>query len=40
MLEALGLKSTLITDGSTPLNLFKTAQGFVGDSGSAESPSS
>jgi len=30
MLEALGLKSTLITDGSTPLNLFNTAQGLIG----------
>ena len=30
MLQALGLKSTLITDGKTPLNLFTTAQGFIG----------
>ena len=30
MLQALGLKSTLITDGSTPLNLFNTAQGLIG----------
>lgn len=30
MLRALGLQSTLITDGSTPLNLFNTAKGLVG----------
>jgi len=30
MLQALGLQSTLITDGSTPLNLFNTAKGLVG----------
>lgn len=30
MLKALGLQSTLITDGSTPLNLFNTAKGFIG----------
>jgi len=30
MLQALGLQSTLITDGSTPLNLFNTARGLVG----------
>jgi len=30
MLKALGLQSTLITDGSTPLNLFNTAKGLVG----------
>jgi major vault protein len=30
MLQALGLQSTLITDGSTPLNLFSTAKGLVG----------
>uniref|UniRef100_A0A0B7A640 Major vault protein n=1 Tax=Arion vulgaris TaxID=1028688 RepID=A0A0B7A640_9EUPU len=31
MLQALGLKSTLITDGSTPINLFTTAAGLIGD---------
>lgn len=31
MLQALGLKSTLITDGSTPINLFTTASGLIGD---------
>lgn len=30
MLQALGLKSTLITDGSSPINLFTTASGLVG----------
>ncbi|GAB6028612.1 hypothetical protein CHUAL_004449 [Chamberlinius hualienensis] len=30
MLQALGLKSTIITDGKTPLNLFSTAMGFIG----------
>ncbi|GFR60178.1 major vault protein [Elysia marginata] len=35
MLEALGLKSTLITDGSSPINLLSTAAGLIG-SGTAE----
>jgi len=30
MLQALGLKSTLITDGKNPVNLFNTAQGLLG----------
>uniref|UniRef100_UPI0037E7D2E3 major vault protein n=1 Tax=Semicossyphus pulcher TaxID=241346 RepID=UPI0037E7D2E3 len=30
MLQSLGLKSTLITDGTTPLNLFTTASGLLG----------
>lgn len=30
MLTALGLKSTLITDGSSPINLFTTASGLLG----------
>ncbi|CAG2185674.1 MVP [Mytilus edulis] len=30
MLQSLGLKSTLITDGSTPINLFNTANGLIG----------
>jgi major vault protein len=30
LLKSLGLKSTLITDGTTPINLFNTAQGLVG----------
>ncbi|XP_059155028.1 major vault protein-like [Physella acuta] len=31
MLQALGLKSTLITDGTSPINLFNTASGLIGD---------
>ncbi|CAG5128156.1 unnamed protein product [Candidula unifasciata] len=30
MLQALGLKSTLITDGSSPINLFTTGAGLIG----------
>lgn len=30
LLSALGLKSTLITDGNSPINLFNTAHGIVG----------
>lgn len=30
MLQSLGLKSTLITDGMTPINLFTTANGLLG----------
>jgi major vault protein len=30
LLQALGIRSTLITDGSTPINLFNTAQGLIG----------
>lgn len=30
LLKSLGLSSTLITDGSNPINLFNTAQGLVG----------
>jgi len=30
LLKSLGLKSTLITDGSSPINLFNTASGLVG----------
>lgn len=30
LLSALGLKSTLITDGNSPINLFNTANGIVG----------
>ncbi|KAJ7381629.1 hypothetical protein OS493_040025, partial [Desmophyllum pertusum] len=32
LLQSLGLKSTLITDGSSPINLFSTAQGLIGAS--------
>ncbi|KAK3084843.1 hypothetical protein FSP39_020040 [Pinctada imbricata] len=30
LLQSLGLKSTLITDGSSPINLFNTAHGMIG----------
>ena len=30
MLQALGLQSTLITDGKNPINLFNAAQGLLG----------
>lgn len=30
LLQGLGLQSTLITDGSSPLNLFTTARGLLG----------
>ena len=29
LLQSLGLKTTLITDGTTPVNLFQTAQGLI-----------
>ena len=32
MLQALGLQSTLITDGRSPINLFNTAKGLLGPS--------
>ena len=37
LLQSLGLHSTLITDGSQPVNLFTTAQGLLGDIGSGPS---
>jgi len=30
LLQSLGIKSTLITDGKSPINLFNTAQGLLG----------
>lgn len=30
LLQSLGIKSTIITDGKTPINLFGTAQGLIG----------
>jgi len=30
LLQGLGLKSFLITDGNSPINLFNTAQGLIG----------
>ena len=37
LLQSLGLRSTLITDGSQPVNLFTTAQGLLGTIGSGPS---
>jgi len=34
LLQGLGLKSFLITDGNSPVNLFNTAQGLIGGLGS------
>lgn len=36
MLQALGMKSTVITDGTTPVNLFNTAQGLIGGIGGGQ----
>eukprot|EP00479_Gromia_sphaerica_P013490 TRINITY_DN7537_c0_g1_i2.p2 TRINITY_DN7537_c0_g1~~TRINITY_DN7537_c0_g1_i2.p2 ORF type:complete len:134 (-),score=52.25 TRINITY_DN7537_c0_g1_i2:145-507(-) len=30
LIKGLGIKSTLITDGNSPINLFNTAQGLIG----------
>ncbi|KAB0347955.1 hypothetical protein FD754_012812 [Muntiacus muntjak] len=38
LLQSLGLKSTLITDGSTPINLFNTALGLLGLGAEAQAP--
>lgn len=41
LLQSLGLKSTLITDGNSPINLFNTASGLLGGattSGALEAP--
>ncbi|XP_065780688.1 major vault protein [Muntiacus reevesi] len=38
LLQSLGLKSTLITDGSTPINLFNTALGLLGLGAEAQTP--
>jgi len=38
MLSALGMKSTVITDGTTPINLFNTAQGLIGGLGGGTGP--
>ena len=37
MLQSLGLSSTLITDGRTPINLLNTAQGLFGGLTAADS---
>lgn len=39
MLQALGMKSTLITDGNSPINLFTTANGLIGNVVSRRAPS-
>jgi len=33
MLRALGMKSTLLTDARSPVNLFQTANGLIGTGG-------
>jgi len=33
LLQGLGIKSLMITDGNSPVNLFNTAQGLIGGSG-------
>jgi len=33
LLEGLGIKSLLITDGNSPINLFNTANGLIGNAG-------
>ena len=40
LLQGLGLKSTLITDGKSPINLFQTAQGLIGGAGMPSTASS
>lgn len=40
LLQSLGLKSTLITDGSTPINLFNTAYGLLGLGANGQPPAS
>ncbi|XP_035231291.1 major vault protein-like, partial [Stegodyphus dumicola] len=39
LLQGLGIQSALITDGNTPINLFGTAQGFLGNALEASLPS-
>lgn len=39
LLQSLGIKSTLITDGSCPINLFTTANGLLGSLSGATGPS-
>merc|ERR1719483_705146 len=38
MLQSLGLKSTLITDGRTPINLLNTAGGLLGNISQGQNP--
>ena len=36
LLGSLGIQSTLITDGTSPINLFNTAQGLMGGAASGK----
>ena len=38
LLQALGIKSTLITDGRSPINLFNTAVDLVGPTPASQKP--
>ena len=38
LLSGLGLKGYVVTDGSSPINLFNTASGMVGMPGAAGAP--
>lgn len=40
LLSGLGVKSLLITDGNSPINLFNTANGLVGSSGTGQTAAS
>jgi major vault protein len=40
LLSGLGIKSLLITDGNSPINLFNTANGLVGSSGTGQTAAS
>ena len=31
LLQSLGIQSTIFTDGKSPINLFNTAQGLIGN---------
>jgi len=35
LLKGLGIKSLMITDGHSPINLFNTAQGLIAQAGNA-----
>ena len=37
LLKGLGISTTLITDGHTPLNLYNTARGLMGNTGDGQS---
>jgi hypothetical protein len=40
LLQSLGLKGFMITDGNSPINLFNTANGLLGGMGASSSSSS